>query len=277
MDNSWLQLNLVEDEEIPLFRTALLIAQDEYPQLAAAEYEARLDGYFRQLRTELSPALLPAAQLQHLNRFLFEEVGFAGNEIDYYDPRNSYLNDVLDRRLGNPISLAVVQLELAQRLDIPLQGVSFPGHFLVRLPVDDGLIVLDPYQKGRSLDETELRSRAQGYFDAAREIDDHHLARMLEPASHRAILTRMLRNLKAVYSEREDLARAVRCSDRLLSVDPHQHEEYRDRGLLYLRLEHIGAAREDLRRYLKMEPTAADADTIRLQLADISSAPARLN
>lgn len=277
MDNSWLQLNLVEDEEIPLFRTALLIAQDEYPRLAAAEYEARIDGYFRQLRTELSPALLPAAQLQHLNRFLFEEVGFAGNESDYYDPRNSYLNDVLDRRLGNPISLAVVQLELAQRLDIPLQGVSFPGHFLVRLPVDDGLIVLDPYQKGRSLDEIELRSRARGYFDAAREIDDHHLARLLEPASHRAILTRMLRNLKAVYTEREDLARAVRCSDRLLSVDPQQHEEYRDRGLLYLRLEHISAAREDLRRYLKLEPTAADADTIRLQLADISSAPARLN
>lgn len=276
MDNVWLQLHLLEDEKIPLFRTALLIAQDEYPQLSAAEYEDRLDGYFRQLRTELSPALLPPAQLQHLNRFLFEEVGFAGNEIDYYDPRNSYLNDVLDRRLGNPISLAVVQLELARRLDIPLQGVSFPGHFLVRLPVDEGLIVLDPYQKGRSLDETELRSRARGYFDA-QEIDDHHLARMLAPASHRAILTRMLRNLKVVYSESEDLPRALRCSDRLLSMDPQQHEEYRDRGLLYLRLEHISAAREDLRRYLNLAPRAGDADTIRLQLAEISRAPARLN
>ena len=159
---------------------------------------------------------------------------------------------------------------------MPLQGISFPGHFLVRLPLDEGIVVLDPYQKGRSLDAAELRQRARAHTDS-HDIDDTRLARMLEPASHRAILTRMLRNLKGVYMEREQWDKALRCCDRLLTLDTHQPAEYRDRGRCYLELGHARAAREDMRRYLALMPQADDADAVTLQLAGISGELPRLN
>jgi len=276
MENPWLQLRNAKDDEIPLFESALLIAKDEYPELADASYKARLRQYTRRLRKVVNPADPPATQLRSLNEFLFDELGFSGDDQDYYDPRNSYLNDVLDRRLGNPISLAVVQVELAQRLGVQLQGVSFPGHFLVRLPLDEGIVVLDPFQKGRSLDAAELRSRARTHLDT-HDIDDRRLARMLEPASHRAILSRMLRNLKAVYSEREQWDKALRCCDRLLTVDSHQPAEYRDRGRLYLKLGHSRAARDDLRRYLALVPQGEDADAVGAQLIELGADLPRLN
>ncbi|MBN8885446.1 MAG: tetratricopeptide repeat protein [Rudaea sp.] len=275
-DNSWIALRGAKDEDIPLFSSALLIAKDEYPELASADYESQLRDYGERLRKILDPTETAATQLRTLNGFLFDELGFSGNEQDYYDPRNSYLNDVLDRRLGNPISLAVVQIELARRLDVPLEGVSFPGHFLVRLPLDEGIVVLDPFQKGRSLDAAELRRRARTHLDT-HDIDDARLARMLEPASHRAILTRMLRNLKGVYAEREQWDKALRCCDRLLTLDSHQPGEYRDRGQFYLKLGHVRAASEDLRRYLALMPQAEDADTVSLQLAEIGTNLPRLN
>lgn len=275
-DNAWNTLRGAKDEDIPLFSSALLIAKDEYPELAPAEYESRLQDYGARLRKILDPTETAATQLRTLNGFLFDELGFSGNEQDYYDPRNSYLNDVLDRRLGNPISLAVVQIELARRLDVPLEGVSFPGHFLVRLPLDEGIVVLDPFQKGRSLDAAELRRRARTHLDT-HDIDDARLARMLEPASHRAILTRMLRNLKGVYSEREEWDKALRCCDRLLTLDSHQPVEYRDRGQFYLKLGHARAASEDLRRYLSLVPQADDADAVALQIAEMGTNLPRLN
>ena len=276
MNNSWLHLRSARDEEIPLFASALLIAKDEYPQLADADYETRLRQHARRLRKIVDRDEAPAAQLRSLNNFLFEELGFSGDDQDYYDPRNSYLNEVLDRRLGNPISLAVIQMEFARRLGVPLQGISFPGHFLVRLPLDEGIVVLDPFQKGRSLDAAELRRRARTHLET-QDIDDQRLARMLEPASHRAILSRMLRNLKAVYVEREEWDKALRCCDRLLTIDTHQPTEYRDRGQLYLKLGHRRAAREDLRRYLALVPQADDAESIGAELAELGIDLPRLN
>ncbi len=275
-ENTWTTLRGAKDEDIPLFSSALLIAKDEYPALAPAEYESQLRDYGERLRKVLDPTDTAASQLRTLNGFLFDELGFSGNEQDYYDPRNSYLNDVLDRRLGNPISLAVVQIELARRLDVPLEGVSFPGHFLVRLPLDEGIVVLDPFQKGRSLDAAELRRRARSHLDT-HDIDDARLARMLEPASHRAILTRMLRNLKGVYAEREQWDKSLRCCDRLLTLDSHQPGEYRDRGQFYLKLGHMRAASEDLRRYLALMPQADDADAVALQIAEMGTTLPRLN
>ncbi len=275
MQNPWHVLRNANDPDIPLFSYALLIAKDEYPDLDDRAYEARLKRYVRALARRGDAADV-AAQLHHINRFLFEELGFCGDDHDYYDPRNSYLNEVLDRRRGNPISLAVIQIELAQRLGVPLEGISFPGHFLVRLPLDEGIVVLDPFQKGRSLDATELRQRARRHLDA-HDIDDARLARMLEPASRRTILTRMLRNLKGVYAERAQWDKALRCSDRLLTLDPQQPVEYRDRGLAYLRLGHVRAGRADLARYLALMPQAEDGDAIALQLAELGSAPDRLH
>jgi len=276
MQNPWAVLRNANDADIPLFTTALLIAKDEYPELDTSAYESQLHSYSQKLRGLLGNADSEAAQLQGINRFLFDELGFSGDDKNYYDPRNSYLNDVLDRRLGNPISLAVVQIELAQRLGVPLQGISFPGHFLVRMPLEEGIVVLDPYQKGRSLDAAELRRRAREHTDS-RDIDDARLARMLEPASHRAILTRMLRNLKTVYAESEQWDKALRCCDRLLTLDPHQPAEYRERGRCYLQLAHARAARDDFRRYLALVPQADDADAILQQLAEISGDLPRLN
>jgi regulator of sirC expression with transglutaminase-like and TPR domain len=276
MENPWLALGSAKDQEIPLFSTALLIAQDEYPLLDRTAYEARLHDYTNRLEGLLRDITAAPAQLRCLNQFVFDELGFSGDEQDYYDPRNSYLNDVLDRRLGNPISLAVVQIELAQRLGVPLQGISFPGHFLVRLPLDEGIVVLDPFQKGRSLDAAELRRRARTHLDT-HDIDDARLARMLEPASHRAILTRMLRNLKGVYIEREQWDKALRCSDRLLTLDAHQPGEYRDRGNFYLRMGHVNAARADLKRYVALAPHADDVDAISLQLSELGANTPRVN
>lgn len=169
-----------------------------------------------------------------------------------------------------------MQIELARRLGVALQGVSFPGHFLVRLPLDEGIVVLDPFQKGRSLDAAELRRRARSHLDT-QDIDDQRLARMLEPASHRAILSRMLRNLKSVYAERDQWDKALRCCDRLLTVDTHQPSEYRDRGQLYLKLGHRRAARDDLQRYLALVPQADDADTVAAELTGLSGELPRLN
>jgi regulator of sirC expression with transglutaminase-like and TPR domain len=276
MNNPWLHLRSARDDEIPLFASSLLIAKDEYPTLADADYEARLRQFARRLRRFVDRDQPPATQLRTLNNFLFDELGFSGDDQDYYDPRNSYLNDVIDRRLGNPISLAVVQMELARRLELPLQGVSFPGHFLVRLPLEEGVVVLDPFQKGRSLDAAELRRRARTHLDL-QDIDDQRLARMLEPASTRAILSRMLRNLKSVYCEREQWDKALRCCDRLLTVDSHQPSEYRDRGKLYLKLGHSRAARDDLQRYLALVPQADDAEEIGLELAELGTDLPRIN
>jgi len=266
----WNELRGRSDAEFPLLHACLVLAQDEYPQLDIASYERRCDGWARDLKPRLDGVESPQDRIVAINRFLFEEEGFAGNDDDYYDPRNSYLNEVFDRRLGIPLSLGVIQIELARRLDVPLEGVSFPGHFLVRLPLDDGLIVLDPYNGGRPLNVQELRDRAKPHL-GGQSPNDQQLLQILSPASHRDILMRMLRNLKGVYAEREDFERALRCSDRLVGLDPSLPDEYRDRGLMYLRVEHLAGARSDLSHYLKLAPEADDADDIREALLSAST------
>lgn len=276
MNDSWTRLRHLPDADIPLLSTALLVAKDEYPDLSLAGYEARLDAYADGLRADFAQATTDTARLARLNQFLFGELGFAGDERDYFDPRNSYLNDVLDRRLGNPISLAVVQLSLAQRLNLPLEGVSFPGHFLVRLPLDEGIVVLDPFHRGRTLDLPELRRRARSEL-STRDVDDQRLARLLEPASHRAIVLRMLRNLKTSYEEREAWDKALRCADRIVTLDSLAIAEYRERGRLYLKLGQAVAAHADFRRYLALAPQADDREEVTEQLIDTASATLRLN
>jgi len=216
------------------------------------------------------------ARMAVINRYLFEELGFGGNNDAYSDPRNSYLNDVFDRKLGIPISLAVVQMEIAHRLGVPLDGISFPGHFLVRLPMDDGILVMDPFNKGRSLSADELRDRVSVHF-GGQSPDDAELLHILAPASHRAILLRMLRNLKALYVDQDDWERVARSADRLLKLAPSLGEEVRDRGLAYLKLGHVAGAREDLARYLAVQPEAPDVEAIRGLLIEATGKAQRLN
>ncbi|HWT15495.1 MAG TPA: tetratricopeptide repeat protein [Patescibacteria group bacterium] len=273
---SWQFLRDARDEDIPLLWAALQIARDEYPDLDPAAYEAIFAAHSDAVRARIGRADDSLDTLRALHGVLFEEQGYTGNDQDYYDPRNSYLNDVIERRTGNPIALSVLELDLARRVGLPLQGVSFPGHFLIRLPVDNGLLVLDPFNKGRSLDAGELRVRAKPHVPG-RTVDDEQLGRMLEPAPTRTILTRMLRNLRQSYVEREEFERALRCADRIVWLDDRDPEEIRERGLLYARVGHVHAARDDLRCYLAALPQAEDNERIHQILVELGSRAGRLN
>lgn len=272
----WNTLAGADDDTLPLLGTALLIARDEYPQLDADLYDTLLQSHAESLRSEIEKIDSWPLKMAAINKHLFEELGYSGNSDEYYDPRNSYLNEVFERRLGNPISLAMVQIEVARRLGVPLDGVSFPGHFLVRLPVDDGVLVMDPFNRGRPLGADELRERAKPHLGG--EIpDDTALLQILNPASHRAILIRMLRNLHGVYAEADDWERAARSADRILKLSPDQAEALRDRGLAYLKLGHRQGARHDLGRYLQLNPDAEDSASLRERLVELHSASERPN
>lgn len=264
----WNALARLDDASLPLLDTALLIAHDEYPDLDPGLYDAQVRAHAAGMRAEIDAIGHPAAKMQAINRHLFGELGYAGDHDQYYDPRNSYLNEVFERRRGNPISLAVVQMEVARRLGVPLDGVSFPGHFLVRLPVDDGVLVMDPFNRGRPLDVDELRQRARPHLGGDAP-DDEVLSQILHPASHRAILVRVLRNLHGVYGDAGDWERATRCADRVLKLSPNDPDALRDRGLGYLHIGHASGARADLAQYLQCNPQARDAEQVRMQLVEL--------
>lgn len=265
----WSTLADLADDQVPLLGSALLIAHDEYPDLDPAACNALVEAHATSLRPEVDRIDSAPMKMQAINRRLFEELGYAGNHDEYYDPRNSYLNEVLTRRLGNPISLAVIQMEVAQRLGVALDGVSFPGHFLVRLPVDDGVLVMDPFNRGRPLNADELRQRARPHF--GEDVPDEALLQILDPAPPRAILVRMLRNLHGLYVESGDWGRAVRCSDRILRLAPDNADALRDRGLGYSELGYQAGALVDLGRYLQAMPDADDAEGIRHRLVEQGS------
>lgn len=266
----WASLAAHADNTVPLLETALLIARDEYPELDADLYDTLVQSHAEHLRPEIEAIDAWPLKMAAINRHLFEELGYSGNHDEYYDPRNSYLNEVFERRLGNPISLAMVQIEVARRLGVPLDGVSFPGHFLVRLPVDDGILVMDPFNGGRPLGAEELRERAKPHLGG--DIpDDNALMHILDPATHRSILVRMLRNLHGVYAERDEWDRAARSADRVLKLSPDQPEAVRDRGLAYLNMDYRQGARHDLAHYLHLAPDAPDARALRERLVELNS------
>ncbi|KIP86910.1 MULTISPECIES: SirB1 family protein [unclassified Stenotrophomonas] len=272
----WDTLAELDDESLPLLPTALLIARDEYPALDPTVYDATVQAHVDHLRAEVE--IIPSAPLKMaaINRHLFDELGYSGDHDEYYDPRNSYLNEVFERRLGNPISLALVQMEVARRLGIALDGVSFPGHFLVRLPMEEGMLVMDPFNGGRPLGVEELRERASSHLGGQRP-DDQVLAQILDAAPSRAILMRMLRNLQGVYAENHQWDRAARSADRLLKLAPENDDALRDRGLAYLKLDYLAGARRDLGRYVQRNPDAGDAQALREKLVDLGGPRTRLH
>lgn len=278
MTEPWPWLANAPDEAIPLDEAAMLISREEYPTLDVYSYLTRLREHEAELRDRTSAALIPEEPLRRivtLNTYLFEDLGFSGEALDYYDPRNSYLSDVLDRRRGIPISLSLLYVHLARSVDLPAEGISFPGHFLVRMPVEDGLIVLDPYHRGRSLGTEELRQRAWS-AQAGERPDDEALIDLLEPSDNRGIIARMLRNLKSIYVDREDWDRALRVADRLVTLKGSA-EDFRDRGLLYRAVGAEAAALRDLRRYLELMPAAGEDEATRGLLAELSSRRDRMH
>lgn len=272
----WDALGARDNDDLPLLASALLIARDEYPDLDPARYDALVQEHADHLRTEVAAIAAWPLKVAAINRHLFDELGYTGDHAEYYDPRNSYLNEVFDRRLGNPISLALVQMEVSRRLGIHLDGISFPGHFLVRMPVEEGVLVMDPFNGGRPLGVDELRERASQHL-GGKTPDDNVLAHILDPAPHRAILVRMLRNLHAIYAERGEWDRAARSADRVLKLAPEQSDALRDRGLAYARLGHVAGAREDLANYLLRQPQADDAAAIRDRVITLGARRLRLH
>ncbi len=264
------------DEDINLAEAALLVAAGEYPDLDVEDYIARLDSLAQQLKQRLRADISAADKIILLNRYLFEELGFRGNSSNYYDPCNSFLNDVLDRKLGIPLTLAIVYIEIGRRIGLPMQGVSFPGHFLVKCTLRDGAVVLDPYAKGASLSFDDLKARVRK-LDPGAAPSRSVVAGMLAPASNRDMLVRLLRNLKSIYTQQKEWLKALAVADRIICVTPDLAEEYRDRGMFYLNLECFRAALFDLQAYLKMRPGAQDADRIHRRMVELQSVAARLN
>jgi len=216
-----------------------------------------------------------------LNQFLYSDLGYWGNTEDYYDPRNSYLNEVIDRRTGIPITLSVLYMEIGRRIGLPFEGVSFPGHFLVRLPLRGGTLVLDPFSGGVPQPEAELRERLKRVIPREAlggvPVAELPLDQFLEPASNRQILARLLRNLKGVYREKDQPERLLAVLNRMIVVAPESAVELRDRGFVYQRLECWRPALQDLSEYLQRAPEAADQEDVRAKLVDLTLRCARLN
>ncbi len=269
------------DIRIDLARACLQIAEDAYPGLDVDRYLAELERMAIRLREQLSQTAGAEEKVVGLNRFLFEDLGYAGNADAYYDPRNSYLNEVMDRRTGIPITLSVLYMEVGRRIGLPLQGVSFPGHFLVRLKLRGGMIVLDPFAGGAPLAEDALRERLRSVVPEGAagglSLAELPIAQFLEPASNRQTLARLLRNLKNIYREADQPARLLDVLNRMLVLAPEANADLRDRGLAYERLECHRAALQDLSDYLQREPMAADAAVIRAKVVDLGAFCARLN
>ena len=254
------------DDQIDLAEGALLIAAAEYPQLQVASYLQRLDVLAERVRDRLAGETAPPVVLQELSHVLFEAEGFEGNDEAYYDPRNSFLNDVLDRRRGIPITLGIVTLEVGWRVGLPLAGVNFPGHFLVRFDGEVVKLLIDPFDGGRLLWEDEgqdLLDRVYGGMVKMRP-------EFLEPTPRADILARVLTNLKGIYLNVGDDARALATVDRLLLIRPEATVELRDRGLLLARAGRDAEAVAELRRYLDRVPAAPDAKRVRSLIDDLS-------
>ncbi|HET8576998.1 MAG TPA: tetratricopeptide repeat protein [Methylomirabilota bacterium] len=260
------------ERDIDLARTALVLARGEYPDLDVAGYLRRLDELAHGAG-QGGRAADPLHRLHRLREYLFEEQGFAGNNGQYYDPRNSYLNEVLDRRLGIPITLSLVLIEVGRRLGLEMEGIGLPGHFITGARVEGEHVLLDPFDRGSMLTGEacgDLVGRALGRTVALRP---EHFA----PVTNRQFLTRMLANLKGCYWRREDWGRVIRVIDRILVLNPAAGSEWRDRGVAWHNMGQPQRGLADWERYLTDFPDAADHDKVQGHLRRVREKLARFN
>jgi regulator of sirC expression with transglutaminase-like and TPR domain len=256
------------DEEIDLGRAALLVGAEEEPARCDVERCVEsLERMGREARERVREAGAGSA-VAALNSYLFEEQGFAGNRDDYYDPRNSMLHRVLERRTGIPITLSVVYMEVGRRAGVFVEGVGMPGHFIVRA----GGLLVDPFE-GSTVDFEDCQERLDAVYGGQVALSEDHL----RPVNGRAIITRILGNLKAVYAQAGLHRRALAAVERILLAAPHLGEERRDRAALLTQLDRLPEALAETRRYLKQMPPPRDAESVREQLKKIQARLAALN
>jgi regulator of sirC expression with transglutaminase-like and TPR domain len=270
-----------EGEQASVATGALVIARIGHPDLSPDAALARLDALADAVRARLVASDPPERRADVLAHYLFEECGYRGNSDDYYDPRNSFLNDVLERRTGIPITLAVVLIEVGARVGVDLEGVGFPGHFLVRVRGCHDDRLLDPFFGGRPIGYDELRDRLRAYYTASGGPPGGNLQRALPQALQSAgslgILSRMLGNLLAIYREREAHDHALATVELLLVLWPDAPEYVRLRGLLYEQLECFASALANFRRYLVLAPDATASAEIRTHLERLEQIAATLH
>jgi regulator of sirC expression with transglutaminase-like and TPR domain len=264
----------VEDERIDLVRAALTIAQTEYPDVDIDAHRGRIEELARRVKRLVPDLGDPSESIAALNRVLFEEEGFRGNAEDYYDPRNSFLNDVLDRKLGIPITLAVVYMEVARRVGFPLVGVGMPGHFLLKhYDVEGREILIDPFNRGSILTAKDCQRALDEIYGGQMPLQPEFLMAV----SRRQVLVRMLNNLKSIYLSVRNFRKALPIVDLILAIYPRSPEDVKQRALLRWSLGQTRGALADLDDYLKMSPDASDADEIRQTAASLRRMMATMN
>lgn len=248
-----------KEEDIELAKAAILFAKEEYPNLDIDEYLRRIELMAQEIKRRAGHNTNPRFLISEINRYLFTEMGFGGNEDDYYDPRNSFLNDVLDRKTGIPITLSVLYMEIADRAGLHVSGVGFPGHFIIMYSGVEKQILIDPFNKGRILSERDCQEILNRIYNGKITLQSE----FLQTVTKKQILTRMLHNLKGIYLNSKNFIKALWVVDMILIIDPYAIYEFRDRGLLYYHLECFAQALSDLETYLKYAPKDEDAELIR--------------
>jgi regulator of sirC expression with transglutaminase-like and TPR domain len=259
---------------LPLLEAVASLALDAYPASDPAEAVATVRKWGERLALRIAADMSPLNRLRLLNHFLFEELGFRGNVEAYDDADNSYLNRVVERRTGIPISLGLVYLEVGRAIGLRLAGVGFPSHFLVKLALSEGALLIDAFAGGAVLAEAELRRRLTAAFGGE---PPRPLEAYLQPATEREILTRWLHNLKRIHLRTGDWPRLLKIADRLVILRPESCDELRDRAFAYEQLECPRAAAGDLSEYLARRPDAGDAAEVRARLAQLERSARRLN
>lgn len=281
--DAFTRLQQTPEAELDLAEAALLIAAEEYADLRPSMYLNRIVRMGSELRQRIRGEIEPSRVVEITNIYFFEEQHFKGNREEYYDPRNSFLNEVMDRRVGIPITLAVLYMAVGEKAGLPVRGVGMPGHFLVKYAParrsppasaggksgSAGEIFIDAFN-GRTLSREECAKMLDEMFDGTVNLRPA----MLEPSTKRQILARILNNLKSLYLSRGDLTRALAASDRIMLTDPHLTSEWRDHGLIEFQLRRDSAALKDFNRYLAVRPEPEDAARVRQLRGELIS---RLN
>ena len=261
---------VAEDEHLPLTEATVAIAQHAYPDLDVQGVLDQIDQWGNKLKQRITPDTPPIQRLQLLKHFFYNELGFGPNPNDFYAPENSYLHQIIENRRGIPISLAILMMELGQQIGLNIRGVSFPNHFMMRISLQQGEIIMDPLN-GESLSKNQLQEMLDPYLDAKGYRGELSLPLniFLRVSSSREILSRFMRNLKMIYSEDERWERLLGIQERLVILLPDSAEEVRDRGLIFAQLEYVRPAIADLQRYLSEMPGAEDTTDIREHIATL--------
>jgi len=258
----------IKNRDLPLDRTAFMIAKVlQYPSLDIDAQLQTMDSIASELKSFINDKKRPTEIINAMNEYIFEKQAFSGNSQDYYDPRNSYLNDVLARRTGIPITLSVLYIELARRVQFKLYGVGFPGHFLIKYADGDLEIVLDPFSKGRILAYEDYQVLLDQLYNSQIRFEKS----FLNAVTNEQILIRILRNLKDAFIYSYDYDKALMATEMVLAINPGIAEEFRDRGMIFYYKQLYSNALSDLTRYLEMQPDASDADNILAIIQDIKA------